>query len=268
MTTPAPPEPPALPALRALPTRGFPRDFRICGAWINSWKVMLCVGLWIGSLASAALGQQSGLSPLRVGLSAASCALAGLAGARIYHLLSHARRYMALRSVRALWDGPQGGCSLFGALLAFVPASVLAARSAGLPQAMLWDHLAFGVLAGGFWVRSGCAFNGCCGGRESHGAWAVRLHDVRGVRKPRVPVQYLEMAWWLAGTAVFLAQWGAGWPAGSYALGVLGWYGVGRTALEPLREHQDRVFGGLPIDHVVAVLLATCAAAGLVLINR
>jgi phosphatidylglycerol---prolipoprotein diacylglyceryl transferase len=253
---------------RALPTRGFPRDFRICGAWINSYKVLLCVGLWVGSLASAALAQQSGLSPLHVGLAGALCAVAGLAGARIYHVLCHARQYLALGSVRALWDGTRGGWSIFGALLTFVPATLLAASSVGVPIAVLWDHLASGVLLGGVWIRCGCVFNGCCAGRESHGAWAVRLHDVHGVRKPRVPVQFLEMAWWLAGTAVYLAQWGSGWSEGSYALGVLGWYGLGRTALEPLREHPDRVLGGVPVNQVVAALLAAGAGIGVVLLNR
>ena len=255
-------------APQALPARGFPRDFRIAGAWVNSYKVMLCVGIWVGSLASAALAQRSGLSPLRVGLAAALCAVTGMAGARIYHLLSHARHYLAQRSLRALWDGTQGGWSVFGALLTVVPASLLAARSVGVPVAVFWDHVAFGVLAGGFWIRSGCVFNGCCAGREWRGAFAVRLHDVHGVRKPRVPVQFLEMAWWLAGAALFLALWGARWSPGSYALGVLGWYGLGRSALEPLREHQDRVFGRVPIDQVVAGVLAAGAAIGLALINR
>ena len=251
-----------------LPARGFPRDFRIGGAWVNSYKVMLCVGLWTGSLASAALAQRSGLSPLRIGLAAAASAVAGLAGARIYYLLSHARHFLALGSWRALWDGRQGGWSVFGALLTFVPVSLAAARTAGVPAADLWDHVAFGVLAGAAWIRCGCVFNGCCVGRESHAAWAVRLHDVRGVCKPRVPVQFLEMGWWLAGTVVFLALWGAGWSRGSYALGVLGWYGLGRTALEPLREHRDLVFGRVPLNQVVAILLAAGAAVGLVLLNR
>jgi prolipoprotein diacylglyceryltransferase len=251
-----------------VPTRGFPRDFRICGAWINSYKVMLCVGISVGSLASAALAERSGLSPLRIGPAAALSAVAGLAGARIYYLLSHARHYLALGSVRALWDGTQGGWSVFGALLTFVPASLLAARSVGVPAVVLWDHLAFGVLTGGVWIRCGCVFNGCCAGRESHGALAVRMHDVRGVRKPRVPVQFLEIAWWIAGTAVFFGQWGTGWSEGSYALGVLGWYGAGRTVLEPLREHKDLVFGRVPLNQVVAGLLATGAVVGLALINR
>ncbi len=255
-------------APQPLPTRGFPRDFRIAGAWINSYKVLLCVGIWVGSLATAALAQRSGLSPLRIGLAATISAVSGLAGARIYWLLSHARQVWAMGAWRAVWDGKRGGWSVFGALITFLPVSMIAARVLGMPAAVLWDHMAFGVLAGGFWIRCGCVFNGCCVGRESCGAWAVRLHDVQGVRKRRVPVQFLEMAWWLAGTVVFLAMWGTEWARGSYALGVLGWYAVGRSVLEPLREQRDLVGGRVPLDQVVAGLLAAGSGIGLALINR
>ena len=88
---------------------------------------------------------------------------------------------------------------MFGALITLVPASLVAASWLDIPAAVLWDHMAGGVLAGGFWIRLGCVFNGCCIGRESGGPMSVRLHDIHGARKPRVPVQFLEMAWWLIG---------------------------------------------------------------------
>src|SRR5688572_4563876 len=69
---------------------GFPRFFELGGSSINSYKVFLCVGIYVGSLAAAALADRSGLSPLRIGLGAMACALAGLIGARVYHLLVHA----------------------------------------------------------------------------------------------------------------------------------------------------------------------------------
>ena len=94
-----------------------------------------------------------------------ACALAGLIGARLYHLLVYAPSYMRERSVRALWDTNRGGFSVFGALVTLVPASFAAAAWLEIPTAVLWDHMGIGVLAGGFWVRLGCVFNGCCVGR-------------------------------------------------------------------------------------------------------
>jgi prolipoprotein diacylglyceryltransferase len=81
------------------------------------------------------------------------------------------------------------------------------------------------------------------------------------VRKRRIPVQFLEMGWWVLGSAVFLAAWPTPVPSGSYALGVLGWYGAGRFFLEPLRERPDLILGRIRINQVVAGLLAVIAAA-------
>jgi len=239
----------------------YPRFFRIGGYWINSYKFFLCVGIYTGSLATAALADRSGFSPLRFGFGAMGCALAGLAGARVYHVIVHAPVYFRQRSRCALWDSSRSGWSVFGALLTFIPASFGAAALLQIPIASFWDHMGIGVLTGGFWIRLGCVFNGCCAGRESHGFLAVHLHDTHGVRRRRIPVQFLEMAWWALGTALFLAVWPTPLPAGSYALGVLGWYGAGRFFLEPMRERPDVIFGAVRVNQVVAGLLTLIATA-------
>ena len=104
--------------------RTFPRYFKIGGAWINSYKVLLIVGIYVGSLTAAALAQSQGRSPLRVGLGAMTCALIGLIGARVYHVLVYASLYLTARSRHLLWDVERGGWSVFGALITFVPASL------------------------------------------------------------------------------------------------------------------------------------------------
>lgn len=239
---------------------GYPRFFRIGGNWINSYKVFLCIGIYTGSLATAALADRSGFSPLQFGLGAMACALAGLFGARLYHLFVHLGVYVRQPS-RRLWDSRRGGWSVFGALITFIPASFGVAALLQLPIASLWDHMGIGVLVGGFWIRLGCVFNGCCAGREARGIVAVRLHDTHGVRKRRIPVQFLEMAWWLLGAVLFLSIWPRPLPPGSYALGVLGGYGACRFILEPLRERPDVILGAVRVNQVVAGLIALIAAA-------
>jgi phosphatidylglycerol---prolipoprotein diacylglyceryl transferase len=245
---------------------GFPRFFRIAGYPVNSYKFFLCVGIYVGTLACAALASASGLSALRVGLATTACALVGMIGARLYYLLVHAPYYLRQRSVPGLWDSTEGGWSVFGTLITFVPASLGAAAWLAIPAPVLWDHMAIGVLVGGFWVRLGCVFNGCCVGAETKAKLGVCLHDTCGVSKPRIPVQFMEMAWWLMGLIAFFMLWPSMLPPGSYALAVLAWYGVGRFFLEPLREQSDVVFGRVRIDQVVAALLAL--GAGGVLIFR
>lgn len=232
---------------------------------MSSYKFFLCVGIYVGTLASAGLGNSSGLSPLRTGLAAMSCALVGLIGARVYHLLVYAPAYLRQRSVRALWDPGKGGLSVFGALAAVVLASFVAASWLEIPPVALWDHMGVGVLAGGFWIRLGCVFNGCCAGRPSRAPLSLTLHDTRGVKMRRLPVQFFEMAWWLVGLAGFLMLWPSALPRGSYALAVLAWYGLGRCLLEPLRERPDVVFGQIRINQVVAALLALGAGCALIM---
>ncbi|KKW66693.1 prolipoprotein diacylglyceryl transferase family protein [Mycolicibacterium elephantis] len=249
-----------------LAVSGFPRFFTIAGRRVNSYKVFLAVGICVGTLTTAAVADAAGLSPLPVGLAAMVSALAGLIGARVYHVLVHAPRYLGAESPRALWHTASGGMGVFGALLTFVPASLAAAAVIGVPAAVLWDQMAVGVLAGGFWIRLGCVFNGCCGGRETDGPFGVFLHDTVGVRKRRVPVQFLEMAWWVLGLVAFLALWPTGSPAGSGALAVLAWYGAGRFFLEPLRESPAVVLGRVRINQLVALVIALGAIGALVVV--
>ena len=196
------------PASRADNGPGYPRYFRIAGRWVNSFKVFLCVGIYLGILVIAAIAHSSGIPPLGVALGSLALAIIGLAGARVYHLLA-------------------------------------------------------GILAGGFWVRLGCAFNGCCGGRETRGWCGVCLHDTRGVRRRRIPVQFLEMAWWLVGGIGFIWLWPQSFPPGNYALGVLAWYGLGRFFLEPLREAPDLIAGRVRINQCVAAALVLGAGGAL-----
>ena len=240
--------------------RTFPRYFKIGGAWINLYKVFLIVGIYVGSLTAAALAQSQGRSPLRVGLGAMTCALIGLIGARLYHVLVYASHYLTARSRHLLWDVERGGWSVFGALITFVPASLGVAWLIAVPVPELLDYMSGGVLAGGVWIRLGCVFNGCCAGRETRLWIGVQLHDTHGRRKVRLPVQYFEIAWWLLGGAVFLAIWPRPAAPASYALGVLAWYGFGRFFLEPMREAPDLLFGRVRINQVVAGVLTLAAA--------
>lgn len=241
----------------------YPRYFRIAGRWVNSYKVFLCVGIYLGILVSAAGAQSSGISPLRVGLGSLALALIGLAGARVYHLLVYHALYFGKNARQSVWNSKDGGWSVFGAFLAMAPCSFAAARLLHVPASVFWDFIGAGILAGGFWARLGCAFNGCCGGRETRGRCGVWLHDTRGVRRRRVPVQFLEMAWWLLGGIGFIWLWPKSFPPGNYALGVLAWYGLGRFFLEPLREAPDLIAGRVRINQCVAAALVLGAGGAL-----
>jgi phosphatidylglycerol---prolipoprotein diacylglyceryl transferase len=246
----------------------YPRYFQFAGQPVNSYKVFLCVGIYLAILASAAAGVSRGFPPLRLGLALLTCGLVGLVGARLYHLGVY---YVAYRRMGRLSLRPrtstEGGWSVFGGLL-IVPASLLIAPLFALPFASFWDQVAVAIAVGGGWIRFGCVCNGCCVGRASHGWFALRQHDVHGIVRRRVPVQWMEIGWWLLACAGLVWLWPMRLPAGSYAFAVLAWYGAGRAWLEPLRERPDTVAGRVRVNQLVAAALALVAGAGLVLTLR
>lgn len=233
---------------------------------MNSYKFFLCVGIYTGTLVSAALAERSGMSPLRMGAACLGTAIAGLIGARISHLLVFAPHYLRQRSWAAVWDSTRGGWSVFGALLALPLVSFLLPSALQIPPAVFWDYMIPGIVVGAIWVRLGCVFNGCCGGKETRGWYGVWLHDTRGLRTPRIPVQFMEIGWWLLAGAGLIWLWPRSFAPGTYALGVVSWYGLGRFWLEPLREAPDLVSGRVRINQVVAGLLAIAAGFGLLLL--
>lgn len=177
-----------------------------------------------------------------------------------------ARIYANERFWAEVWNPKRGGWSLFGCLV-IVPFSFVLADWVRIPVAVYWDHMIFGIVAGAVWIRLGCVCNGCCGGKRTTKWYGVRLHDIRGTRQLRIPVQWLEIGWWLLAGAGLLCLWPNSLPPGSYALGVSSLYGLGRFCLEPLREEPDLVAGRVRINQVVAALLALVAGGALLFLS-
>lgn len=243
---------------RAHPSLPFPRFFWFGGYPVNSYKVFLCVGIYAGILAAAVVGQQSGLSPLRLGMGLLVFAIAGCLGARLYHLAVNVARYRQIGFAVTARSQVDAGWSVLGGLVVF-PLSGLFDSVVGIPLGVFWDHMAIAIAVGGGFIRFGCICNGCCVGRESGRWFARRQHDVRGIYRRRIPVQWLEIGWWGLACAGLLWLWPARLPTGAYAACVIGWYGLGRVWLEPLREQSTWV-SGFRVDQVVAALAAAVAA--------
>jgi phosphatidylglycerol---prolipoprotein diacylglyceryl transferase len=237
-----------------------PRYFRIAGHWVNSYQLFLCVGIYAGILASAAVGDRSGISPLRLGSGLLLFALVALVGARAYHLAVNLGEYRKTGLSLTPRTRGEGGWGVLGGLV-IVPLSLLFDSIFGIPIGPFWDQMAIAIAVGGAWVRFGCVRNGCCVGRDSDGWFALRQHDVHGVYRRRVPAQWLEIAWWLLACAGLFWLWPLHLPAGSYAFAVLGWYGLGRVWLEPLRR-DPTVVRGVLVNQLVAALMAVVAGAG------
>ena len=188
-----------------------------------------------------------------------------MVGARFYYLITVARHYTTERFWAEAWNTKGGGWSVFGGLI-IVPYSILLADWLDIPLATYWDHMIVGIVSGAVFIRFGCVCNGCCGGKPTTKWYGRNQHDTCGVHLRRIPVQWLEIAWWLVAAAGLLGLWAQSFPPGSRALAVLCWYGMGRVWLEPLRERPDLIAGRLRLDQLVAALLALGAGGALILL--
>lgn len=228
---------------------------------VSTYKLCLGAGIYFGMCASIITARRTEINSVRLGLAELACAVLGLIGARIYHLiLFRSRRSMAVDSVKP-WDASSGGGGLFGGLVAIVFVSPAMALLAGLSFGIFWDYLSIALVLGVIWGRFGCFCNGCCGGRETV-SWflGLRWHDHRGEIKKRIPIQLLEIGWMLLSLGGLVYFFPRPHPEGAVALGVLAWYGAGRFILEPWREEPD-IIGSVRINQVIAGAIALGAGS-------
>ncbi len=244
---------------------GFPHVIRFGEQRVSTYKLCLVAGIYFGTLTCAAVAKRNGIDPMPMALATVGCAMAGLVGARLFHLMLFAKRYREGGFFQRAWNTSQGGAGLFGGLVVIVLLSPLAARILRLPFGIFWDYLLISMVMGAIWTRLGCFCNGCCGGRETSARFGFRWHNHRGERKKRIPVQLLEIGWIALACGALIYLFDKPHPAGALALGVLAWYGAGRFLLEPLREEPDIAFSAR-VNQVIAAIVSLIAGFWLLIV--
>ena len=99
--------------------------------------------------------------------------MAGVAGARIFYVIHYFEQFQGhLLSVFAIWEG---GLELLGGVIAAIVVIILYLRHHRLPVRDYLDILAIGLMTALIFGRVGCLLNGCCYGKPTCAAWAVRF---------------------------------------------------------------------------------------------
>ena len=168
-----------------------------------------CVGIYVGTLATAALASSSGLSPLRCGSRGDGLRACRLdRRARLLSCWCTRASTAKQGSLSAVWDSRAGGWSVFGALITFVPVFVrgssLVAGSRRLSCGITWRSACLPAASGS--GSAACSTAVARAGKPKRG-WASTCTTRAASRKRRIPVQFMEMAWWLIGLAAFLMLW-------------------------------------------------------------
>jgi prolipoprotein diacylglyceryl transferase len=195
--------------------------------------------------------------------------LAGLVGARLYHVLTDHDRFQGRwLHAFAVWEG---GLGIPGGLVAGVLTGVLLARRRGLPAAELLDVVAPAIPVAQAIGRLGNWFNQELFGRPTALPWGLRID---AAHRPERYQQFLtfhptflyEGLWnlALAGLLVFYERRHPGARPGRLFALYVGGYGLGRLWVEALRIDEAAHLAGIRVNIWVSLLAIAGAAFTLV----
>jgi phosphatidylglycerol:prolipoprotein diacylglycerol transferase len=237
--------------------------FKWRGLKVYSYPFMLYLGILSGLAAGILLASSLGLNPTRVYAAMLVLVLPAIAGSRLLFVAAHWRWYRDGR--RHIWRSSEGGAALYGGLVASLLLSVPLMRVLTIPLGAFWDAATITILVGMIFAKVGCLLNGCCAGRPTASRVGLRLPDVYGVWRRRIPSQILEAFLAILILLLVLVLWRKGLFAGGIFLVCLTAYAAARWFLEAYREDVDRV-AGLSLHRVISASLAALSVLGLIVL--
>lgn len=158
--------------------------FRLPTPWgsvpIFGYGLMMVIGFLAAVQLAKFLAARSGLDPEVFVNGALIALIAGIAGARLSHILENLAQYT--NPSRTAWDNfidainiRSGGLTFYGGLLLAFPLVVLYGiwKKVPIPRGM--DIVAPAITLGLAFGRIGCFLNGCCHGAVCEAPWAVHF---------------------------------------------------------------------------------------------
>ncbi len=238
----------------------FPKLFHFGDFFLPSYGVLVALGFLVALWVTTRLAKAAGLNSESVTNLAVYCALAGLAGAKLFMFLFNFNDYWNdPKSIFTIATLQAAGVYQGGFLLAFIFAIVYMKRE-NLPVFQTFDVFAPGIALGHAIGRLGCLAAGCCWGKECHLSWAVTFtnreaNELTGVplNVPLHPTQIYES---LAEAFIFaMLYWRIRKPhaAGSIFGLYLIAYSVVRFLVEFVRNHEQPLQMGLSLTQWISM---------------
>jgi len=251
----------------------FPKLITIGQFFIPTYGTLVALGFLAGLWITVRLARKSKLPGEPIANLAIYCALAGLAGAKLFMILFDFQDYWnGTRKLFSLDTLQAAGVYQGGFLLAFVTA-MLYIRHNRLPALQTCDVFSPGVAVGQAIGRIGCFAAGCCWGVECHLPWAVTFRNpeawnLTGVPLgvPLHPAQLYEA---LADALIFAFLYrliARPHPPGTIFAWYLALYSSARFVIEFFRFHEQGLHLGLSYTQWIS--LATLAAGVALLVVR
>ena len=238
----------------------FPKLISYHSFFLPTYGVMVALAFLSALWITVRLGKRAGLNPESITNVAIYCALAGLAGAKLFMFLFNFREYWNdPGSIFTLSTLQAAGVYQGGFLLALVVA-IYYMRRVQLPALETFDVFSPGIALGHAIGRIGCFAAGCCWGTECHLPWAVTFRNpeanqLTGVPLgvPLHPTQLYES---IAEALIFgFLLWRIAKPhlAGSIFGLYLILYSSVRFMVEFIRNHEQGLYVGLSLTQWISL---------------
>lgn len=195
--------------------------------------------------------------------------LAGIVGARVYHIITTPERFFGpdgdpMEMIR-IWNGGLGiwGGILFGALAAWGWC-----RHKHYPMALLADAVAPALLVAQAIGRLGNWFNQELYGGQTTLPWGLQIDGSDALYHPTF---LYELIWNLIGAALIIwigRRAAAMLKAGSLLTIYVMWYTAGRTWIEALRIDYAHTFLGVRINVWVSIAVFICGIIAFIAVQR
>ena len=235
--------------------------------FLPTYGVLVAVAFLVAIWITGRLARRVGLSSDLITNLAIYCALAGMAGAKLFMFLFDWKLYASdPRQIFSFSTLQAAGVYQGGLLLGLLTAAIYMRRHA-LPALATADVFAPGLAIGHAIGRLGCFAAGCCWGKECDRSWAVTFsnrsaNELTGVPLfvPLHPAQLYEAGAELLIFAFLYWQFHKPHRDGT----TIGWYLVlystARFLVEFVRNHEQALPFGLPLSITQWIALGTLVA--------
>jgi phosphatidylglycerol---prolipoprotein diacylglyceryl transferase len=249
----------------------LPKLISIGSFYIPTYGVLVALGFLAGLWITLRLARQVGLPAEKITNLAVYCALAGIAGAKLFMLLFDLDDYIRNPGQIFTFETLQAAGVFHGGFIVAFLIAVLYMRSQKLPAFPTMDAFAPGIALGQAIGRLGCFAAGCCWGKECDLPWGVRFRSDEAAPVPLGktlhPVQLYESAADLIIFGILYKRFSAAKRPGEVIGLYLVLYSTARFIIEFFRVHEQSLVGRFSLTQWIALgLLAV--GAGILLRGR
>ncbi|MFC2003812.1 prolipoprotein diacylglyceryl transferase [Chloroflexota bacterium] len=248
-----------------------PLLFRIGGFELRWYSLAIMLAVVAAVLIASHQGKKKGIATEEIYSLALWVLIAGMAGARLLHVIDQFDYYAA--NPPQIWQFQQGGLAIWGALAGGGAATVAHTKIRRMPLGRLADALAPALLTAHIIGRVGCIVNGDAYGSVTSLPWGFIYTHPSAVIPPNLfglpthPYPVYEIIW-NAIALILILQLGRHFKKdGLVFLSYLSLYSLGRFVLSFVRQENITLWG-LQQAQIIAMLTLLSSLVAIMYLAR